>query len=201
MEKTRVSPALSYEKGGIKSAVQQPIHLLRDAAIITLSIFITFNFVKIGAISDILLRSELVVISSILAGGFFISVFTVAPATVVLIELMRSTNPFLVAFFAGFGAVLGDLLIFTFVKDALAEDIFYIMRKAGFGSIKNRFQNKHLRFILAAVGALIVASPLPDEVGLVLMGLSQMKKIKFILLSFALNFLGILTFGLFVRNI
>lgn len=189
------------EKTSINPEERQLAHLFRDGAIIALSIFIAFNFVKIGAIPDILLRSELVVISSILAGGFFISAFTAAPATVVLIELMRSANPFLVAFFAGFGAVLGDLLIFTFVKDALAEDIFYIMRRAGFGGIKNRFQNKHLRFILAAVGALIVASPLPDEVGLVLMGLSQMKKIKFILLSFALNFLGILTFGLFVRNI
>jgi len=114
---------------------------------------------------------------------------------------MKVYPPVLVAFLAGSGALFGDLIIFSFVRDALTKDIFYIAQKLGLGDARTKFQNGHLRFVLVVIGAFIVASPFPDEVGLALMGLSQMKKINFIPVSFALNFIGILTFGLVVRNL
>jgi len=41
------------------------------------------------------------------------------------------------------------------------------------------------------VGALIIISPLPDELGVSLMGISKLKWYRFLLLSFTLNTLGI----------
>jgi uncharacterized membrane protein YdjX (TVP38/TMEM64 family) len=44
---------------------------------------------------------------------------------------------------------------------------------------------------LPIIGALIIISPFPDEIGIGLMGLSKIKKWQFMLISFALNSLGI----------
>ena len=45
--------------------------------------------------------------------------------------------------------------------------------------------------MLPVIGAIIIASPLPDELGVSLMGMSQMKASRFILLSYILNSIGI----------
>ncbi|MEK7660290.1 MAG: hypothetical protein AAB343_03750 [Patescibacteria group bacterium] len=42
------------------------------------------------------------------------------------------------------------------------------------------------------MGAIIIASPFPDEVGISLMGISQLKNWQFLVISFLLNSLGIL---------
>ena len=47
-----------------------------------------------------------------------------------------------------------------------------------------------------AVGAIVVASPLPDEFGLTLLGLTKMPKKRFLALMFGLNFVGILFIAL-----
>jgi len=44
-----------------------------------------------------------------------------------------------------------------------------------------------------------VISPLPDELGLAMMGLSKMKTSLFIPISFILNSLGILAIGLITK--
>ena len=41
-------------------------------------------------------------------------------------------------------------------------------------------------------GAIIIASPLPDELGLAMMGLSRVPIAAFIPISYTMNFLGIL---------
>jgi uncharacterized membrane protein YdjX (TVP38/TMEM64 family) len=53
------------------------------------------------------------------------------------------------------------------------------------------FQNKYLAWFLPVAGAIIIASPFPDEVGVSLMGLSKIKPWRFALLSFILNTAGI----------
>ena len=56
-----------------------------------------------------------------------------------------------------------------------------------------------MRWFLMGVGALIIALPLPDEIGLVMMGLSRMKARHLIPISFVLNSLGIALVGLVAR--
>ncbi|KKR47070.1 MAG: hypothetical protein UT80_C0011G0001, partial [Parcubacteria group bacterium GW2011_GWC1_40_13] len=62
------------------------------------------------------------------------------------------------------------------------------------------FRPKLFKWLIPFIGALIIASPLPDEAGLAMMGLSKMKTSVFIPISFALNFLGILAIGLFAKG-
>jgi len=183
------------ENNGIKNVI-------RDLGLIVLSIIVAVLLAKTGALQTILNSAqEWEALGSVIAGMFFVSAFTAAPAGVVLFEIASASSIWEVAFFGGIGALIGDLLIFRFIKDSLSEDPLWIMgkikkKKAGASVIRFGF----LRYLMPVVGAVIVASPLPDEIGLAMMGLSKMKTIFFVPISFTLNFLGILIIGLFAKG-
>ncbi|MDP1760078.1 MAG: hypothetical protein Q8L01_01300 [Candidatus Woesebacteria bacterium] len=175
-------------------------NLMRDLGIIILSIVIAVILVKTGALKSLLTSTqELKFIGSFVAGIFFVSVFTAAPATVVLAEIAQSNSIFWVAFLGGIGALVGDLVIFRFIKDTLSADFLYLIKKSKSERLISIFKLKLFRWLVPFAGALIVASPLPDELGLTMMGLSKMKTSLFIPLSFLLNFLGILAIGFITK--
>ena len=115
---------------------------------------------------------------------------------------MAQTNSILLmAFFGGLGALLGDLIIFCFVKNNLSEDFLYLIKKTKSERLMSIFRLKLFRWLIPLLGAIVVASPLPDELGLMMMGLSKMKTALLIPLSFLLNSLGILIIGLIAKAI
>ena len=57
------------------------------------------------------------------------------------------------------------------------------------------FRFKHFRWLTLLAGALLIASPLPDELGIALLGFSKVSTRYFAILSFVFNFLGILGIG------
>lgn len=178
----------------------QKSNLMRDLGIIILSIVIAVILVKTGVLKELLISAqELKFIGSFVAGIFFVSVFTAAPATVVLAEIAQSNSIFLVAFFGGVGALVGDLVIFRFIKSRLSDDFLYLIKKSKSERLASVFRLKIFRWLTPFIGALIVASPLPDELGLTMLGLSKMRTSLFIPLAFLLNFLGILVVGLIVK--
>ena len=175
---------------------------MRDLSIIVLSIIIAVVLAKTGILKDLLTSTqEWKILGSLLAGFFFVSVFTVAPAAVVLVEIAQSNSILAVAFFGGIGALIGDLLIFRFIKDSLTEDISYLMKGVKQGRFIKILQLKFFKWLIPFIGALVVASPLPDEIGLAMMGFSKMKASLFILISFLLNFFGILIISLIAKGI
>lgn len=176
-------------------------NLMRDLGIIALSIILAVTLAKTGALQDLLASTqEWQFLGSFLSGIFFVSTFTVAPSAVVLVEIAKASSVWEVALFGGIGALVGDLLIFRFVKDSLAEDINWLMKKTKQERLFSIFRSKFFQWLTPFIGALIVASPLPDEIGLVMMGLSKMKISVFIPVSFILNFLGILAIGLIAKG-
>src|SRR3989344_6012320 len=151
-------------------------NLMRDLGIIILSIVIAVILVKTGALKSLLTSTqELKFIGSFVAGIFFVSVFTAAPATVVFAEIAQSNSIFWVAFFGGIGALVGDLIIFRFIKDRLAEDFLQLIKKTRSERLVSIFKLKLFKWLVPFLGALVIASPLPDEIGLMMMGLSNMK--------------------------
>jgi hypothetical protein len=161
--------------------------LLLFASIGVFFLFLNTPFVRsiIAGIGD------LGYLGAFLTGIFFVSTFTVAPSMVVLYHLATLLNPWEVALLAGLGAVIGDYLIFRFFKDAVFAEIephFMFFRKPFFDRI---ISTPYFAWLVPFVGAIIIASPLPDELGLGMMGLSKIKNWQVILLSFALNSAGI----------
>jgi len=177
-------------------------NLIKDTSIIALSVLIAIILVKTKVLVSILASSkELELFGSFIAGIFFTSIFTVAPATVVLAEIAQINSIFLVAILGGIGAMIGDMIIFRFVKNRLFEDILYLLKKSKSERLISIFRLKIFRWSIAFLGALIIASPLPDEFGLMMMGFSKIKTSLFIPISFLLNFLGIMIIGLIARAV
>ncbi|MBI2590893.1 MAG: hypothetical protein HYW33_03385 [Candidatus Blackburnbacteria bacterium] len=96
-----------------------------------------------------------------------------------------------VALAAGLGAVVSDFFIFKFVKNNLVREVQPLYNTLGGKGINHVLHTRYFSWTLPFVGALIIASPLPDEIGVSLMGLSKMKAWQFLAISFALNALGI----------
>lgn len=140
----------------------------------------------------LLLLKHLHFVGAFLGGALFVSTFTFGIGTVILISVTETLHPAVVALFAGFGAVLGDLIIFRFIKDRLLQEIRPLYEKIGGTHLTRLLNSKYFAWMLPFLGALIIASPLPDEIGVSLMGLSEISTKNFIILSFLLN-----TFGIF----
>lgn len=176
--------------------------IMRDLGVVALSVVIAVILAKTGVLAGILTSTqEWELLGSLVAGIFFVSIFTAAPAGVVLFEIAIVNSIWEVALFGGIGALIGDLLIFRFIKDSISEDIHWLMRKTKQERLLAIFRPKLFKWLIPFIGALIIASPLPDEAGLAMMGLSKMKTSVFIPISFALNFLGILAIGLFAKGL
>ena len=124
-------------------------------------------------------------------GIFFVSTFTVSSAVVVLFVLAENLTAWEIGIIAGLGAVVGDLTIFRLFRDHILSEIEPIYDRLGGNHITKILHLKYFSWALPVFGALIVASPFPDELGISLMGISKMKTYHFLVLSFVLNATGI----------
>lgn len=168
--------------------------------IISLGIFFYFadsSFIK-NIISSI---GNLGYLGAFIVGIFFVSTFTVAPASVVLFYLAKEMNVIEVALLAGLGAVLGDYIIFRFLKDKVFEELKPVFMNLGGSYFSHILSTPYFAWLAPVVGAIIIASPFPDEIGIGLMGASKIKKWQFLILSFLLNFAGIFIIIFLAKNI
>jgi len=131
-------------------------------------------------------------IGAFIAGILFVSTFTVATGAIILLVLAERLSPIEIGIIAGLGAVVGDFIIFRFIKDNLAQEVNDIYEHIdGNHHVKRIFHTKYFSWTLPVIGAIIIATPFPDEIGVSLMGISKMKTYKFLLVTFILNAIGI----------
>ncbi|MBA3733063.1 hypothetical protein H0W91_01670 [Patescibacteria group bacterium] len=177
--------------------------IYHDIVIIIFSILMAILLVKSSTLQAVLDSAQgYKFIGSFIAGIFFTSVFTTAPAIVTLGKISQFNSIVTTAFFGALGALLGDLLIFRFVKDKFSEHILELVSHRKIGKrTRALFRLRLFRWMSFLVGGLIIASPIPDEVGISLLGITKMKTSLFIIISFSFNFLGILLIGFLARTI
>lgn len=130
--------------------------------------------------------------SAILGGMLFASTFTIAAGVVILLGLAGSVSPWLIIIFGGFGAALCDLLVYTLTRDNITRDVAPIYEEILTRShLRKILHTRYFAWTLPVLGAVIMASPLPDELGVSLLSLSQMSPLKFIAVAFASHLIGI----------
>jgi hypothetical protein len=174
---------------------------IRDLAIVFLSVMLAIIMVKSGTLESLLRSVQgLGYIGSFVAGMFFTSVFTTAPSIAVLGEIGRLSSPFINALCGACGAVIGDLVMFRFIRDEFSAHLAELIshstaQKRVLALVKMR----SFRWVAFVLGGLIIASPLPDELGITLLGLARIKPTWFIVVSFVFNFIGILAIGSVAR--
>ena len=109
-----------------------------------------------------------------------------------MLSILDSTYPvYLLLPLAGIGAVIGDLTIFRLIKLSLASDLTQLYNNLGGSKISHILHTSHFRWTIPVIGALIIASPLPDEIGIGILGIYNLKTSQFLVLSYILNSLGI----------
>ena len=130
-------------------------------------------------------------LGAFLAGLLFVSTFTIATGSVILITLSQTLPIPLVILVAGCGAVIGDFLIYKFVKDNIEEEIKPIYDElVNKSHIKKILHTKYFSWTLPVLGTLIIASPLPDELGVSLLGISQLRLVRFLAISLLSHTIG-----------
>lgn len=162
-------------------------------AIFTLSVIIAWYLIRNGLLNNLVgTILPLKFVSEFIAGMFYTSFLTSPISIAMLIILAKSNNPISLALLAGLGSALVDILIVKFFRKEITSDINLVSHEFHLVKINNFLLKRKLTFLTPLIGALIVASPLPDELGLIMLGVSKLKYYQIALLSYALNTVGIL---------
>lgn len=177
--------------------------LFHDLLIIALSIGVAFLLLKTDILVAIFTSTkEMEFLGSFIAGLFFTSVFTTAPAMVALGSIAHANSLLPVVVFGALGATIGDLIIFRFIRDEFSEHLLELAQhKSSLRRLRALLKMKIFRWLSFFVGGLIIASPFPDELGIGLLGFSKMKTRWFIPLSLVFNSIGILAIGFIARSL
>ena len=179
-------------------------NLYWDFSWIVISLTVAYNLIISGFLESALTISESFgLVSAFIAGMLFTSVFTTPIATVALAKFAIHGNLSLLqlAGVAALGALIGDLVLFHFIRDHVYEDLKYLADKKRLAKIERIVKMKALRWFMFFIGALIIASPLPDEMGIAIMGAVKTRTTTFIGISYLFNFLGVLLIGLAARAV
>jgi len=127
-----------------------------------------------------------------LAGILFAYGFTAAPATAVLLILAKEQNLLLAGLIGGLGALVGDLLIFKFIRYSLADELKKLSNEKISQYINHETPRTLKKYLIPVLAGFIIASPLPDEIGVSLFAAAKHISIrKFMIISYLLNTAGI----------
>lgn len=164
----------------------------KGLTLILISITLTVLLSKYNFLNQIILdASGIPILGSFIAGILYVSASTAAFGVFILLGLSKNLSAVEIAIFAGLGGAVADFVIFRFIKGDLISEITPIYNKLGGHYLTQLMHHKLLRWSLPIIGAFIISSPFPDEVGIALMGLSKIKNYQFVLLSFVLDAVGI----------
>lgn len=127
------------------------------------------------------------ILYTLVSGAMYSFSFT-AGLSVLLFSEMNITQEMLLplALIAALGGLLADLLIFKFVKDVILRELGDHAKRF----IERATRTKAVKTLCALFGAMIIASPFPDEIGLTFMGVSKIKFWELVVLTYFLDTLG-----------
>lgn len=155
--------------------------------------YFLFRFTAIGSILSHLGNYSYL---GVFFGGVLFSYGFSSPFAAGLFLTIRPENIFLAAIIGGFGALLSDLFIFHFIKFSFSEEFESLERTRiaqGINATMNHTIGKRIKhYLIYAFAGFLIASPLPDEAGIILFAsATKINTKKLAALSFCLNTIGI----------
>jgi len=161
--------------------------------LLTLSIILAyFLFTDSSSYSWV---SELANLNSYLGAfvsGIFLAFGFTSAFGVGLLFALQPLNIFLAAFIGGVGATISNLIIFKTIKVSFREEFNELKKTEVIKKIELVVRNhRHVllkHYILYAIAGIMIATPLPDEIGVsMLAGLTTIKPYMMALISFVLH--------------
>ena len=127
----------------------------------------------------------------VIAGAMFTSFFTTAPAIVLLTALADHHDPIKIAIYGAAGAAVGDWIILRVFEEKVGYELKPLVKKWHLGAFFGSFKRKKNRERTTLLGMAAIASPLPDEIGIGLLGISHLPTISLLVITYLLNAAGI----------
>jgi len=177
--------------------------VIRDVFLIILSVAVAILLHKSATLSNLLhgVFGFSFLLGAFITGIFFASTFTVAIAVSIFLFFADTHNPLMIAAIGGLGAFVGDSFIFKFLRDDLIADFEYLEKYFPKKTAIRIIHSKLTIWLVPIIAALMIASPIPDEVGLLMLAGIKLRYHHFFILSFFLNTFGILLVSLFGKTI
>lgn len=131
-----------------------------------------------------------------IAGMLFSFGFT-APIAVGFFIVLNPEKVFLAAIVGGIGSLISDLFIFNLIRVSFMGEFIRLKKLGAMKKInyylENHISHKIKNYFLYVFAGIIIASPLPDEIGVTMLaGLTHIKQRVLAIISFTLNTVGIL---------
>lgn len=136
--------------------------------------------------------------SAFFGGLLFSFGFTAPFGIAIFAAIAKEVDPLLAAPIAGVGAFLSDFVIFSLIRFSVFHDEVHRLKTSRIIMwLRNiffheRYSERFRRTLLWSFAGLIIASPLPDEFGVMLVSsISSVRTREFSVLCFLLNTVGI----------
>lgn len=164
--------------------------------IYVIAIIIAYFIFQMPAVSEAISSFDTLVYISLFLGGLLYSAGFTAPIATGFFLAISPENALGSALIAGIGALIADLGIFSFIRLSFMDEFkllkhTFFIRHIAFGV--NVIVPKKLRsFLVYVLVMIIIASPLPDELGVALLaGFTKVHPYAFMAMSYTGNTLGI----------
>jgi len=187
-----------FFKTGIKMRFKYP-----KLALLTLAIIAAYIIFRNPVISQHLSNlNGFGYLAFFIAGILYAFGFSAPFATGFLI-VSNPANIWFAGIIAGIGALISDLLIFNFIRISFMDEFkniksSKIIKNTG-KLIERGLGNKIRLYLLCILAIIVIASPLPDEAGVIMLaGLTRISQKSMALLGFTLNTAGILVILFFI---
>jgi len=164
--------------------------------LLVLSIIVAYFFFKSHYMAELIqLLNGSRYLGILIAGMLFAFAFSAPFATAFFIALNPS-NILAAAIIGSFGAMLMNLLFFSFLKISFIDEFRVIETshpvKRLNRTIERKIGHKIKVYLLYALAGFALSSPLPDEVGILMFaGLAHIKERYLAILSFVLHTIGL----------
>ena len=134
-------------------------------------------------------------LSNFIAGLLFSFGFT-TPFAVGFFVLYHPNNIFLASILGGLGALISDIIIFKIIKFSFIDEFKRLERTKRIRELSDLieyiFGSKIKNYLLYLFAGIVIASPLPDELGVIMLaGLTKIRLRSFMVIRFLFNVIGI----------
>ncbi len=129
-----------------------------------------------------------------LAGFLYPFAFTSIPAAAILLSIIGGQNILLAVIIASASALISDLIIFHFIRHGFRDEVQKLAKEKPIQHLRQKVPATIQDYLLISTAGLLIASPLPTEIGVTM--LASTKRIttkKFSLIAYPLHTLAILT--------
>jgi hypothetical protein len=127
-------------------------------------------------------------IGAFIAGLLYPYALTSAAGTGILLIITKEQNLLLAGATAGIGALISDIILFLFVKHFFSDEVQKLSKEKVIRTINGWIPASVRVYLLGTFACLLIASPLPTEIGILLMTSTKNISIKkFAIIVYALH--------------